>query len=168
MKYNIYTDGSSRGNPGLAGWACIIMNEIKVREYSDGVKSATNNQMEMYAVEHAMSVVNSICEKGDAVIIHSDSQYTIKGLTEWIINWERNGWKNSQKKDVINKEMWQRMLKLKRQIKDNDIEIKFEYVKAHNGHKYNERADLLATSAALNEKIDIYNGSFSAYDEAIL
>ena len=76
--------------------------------------------------------------------------------------------KNSQKKDVINKEMWQRMLKLKRQIKDNDIEIKFEYVKAHNGHKYNERADLLATSAALNEKIDIYNGSFSAYDEAIL
>lgn len=168
MKYEIYTDGSSRGNPGRAGWGCIVMSEKKVREYSGGLKLATNNQMEMYAVEHAMLLMNSVGKEGDRVVLHSDSQYTIKGLTEWIVGWEKNNWKNSQKKDVVNVEAWKRMLILKRQIKDSGIEMSLKYVKAHNGHKYNDRVDLLATSAALNETLDLYEGSLEGYDKAIL
>ena len=168
MKYEIYTDGSSRGNPGRAGWGCIVMSEKKVREYSGGLKLATNNQMEMYAVEHAMYLINAIGQRGDKIIIHSDSQYTIKGLTEWILGWEKNGWKNSQKKEVINIEAWKRMLSLKRQIKNKDIEMVLKYIKAHNGHKYNDRVDLIATSAALTEALDIYDGSIEGYDKAIL
>lgn len=168
MKYEIYTDGSSRGNPGKAGWGCIVMNEKKAREYSGGLKLATNNQMEMYAVEHAMSLINSVCEEEDKITIHSDSQYTIKGLTEWIVGWEKNDWKNSQKKEVVNKDAWKRMLELKRQIKDKGIDMVLKYVKAHNGHKYNERVDLLATSAALNETLEHYNGALEGYDKAIL
>jgi ribonuclease HI len=168
MKYEIYTDGSSRGNPGKGGWGCIVMNEDKAREYSGSSNLATNNQMEMYAVEHALSLINSICVPKDKVVINSDSQYTIKGLTEWVDGWEKNNWKNSQKKDVLNKDSWVKMLELKRSIKDKKIDLSLKYVKAHNGHKYNERVDKLATSAALKEDIDLYNGKIGDYDKVVM
>ncbi len=164
----IYTDGSSRGNPGPGGWAAIIIKnndggESKVKsqkfqvvEIGGREDKTTNNRMEMSAVINALKNTPT-----DAMIeIHSDSEYMIKGITEWVYNWQKNGWRTRDKKDVLNQDLWQEMLT---EVEKRNVE--WMKVAGHSGHKYNDRCDVLATSMADNKNIKLFQGSRKEYEE---
>lgn len=165
MTYEFYTDGSSRGNPGKGAFACVAMSENKVREYGEAKENVTNNQMEMGGVIFALSFCVSKLEEGDAAVINSDSQYVIKGINEWVYGWIKNGWKTSNKKDVLNKDLWEKMWELVNILKFKKIEVRFLHVKGHNGHILNERADIICTSFAQGKTIELYNGDKVSYED---
>jgi ribonuclease HI len=139
MKYVIYTDGACLGNPGPGGWGAVILNEEKNETNMSGKEqSTTNNRMELMAPIMALKKI----KKDSKIIIYTDSIYLKNGITTWIKNWEKNGWKNANKKPVKNKDLWVALNELsKEQI------IDWKWVKAHAGNKYNEIADKLATDA---------------------
>ena len=139
MKYVIYTDGACLGNPGPGGWGAVILNEEKNETNMSGKEqSTTNNRMELMAPIMALKKI----KKDSKIIIYTDSIYLKNGITTWIKNWEKNGWKNANKKPVKNKDLWVALNELsKEQIIDR------KWVKAHAGNKYNEIADKLATDA---------------------
>ena len=147
----IYTDGAARGNPGKAGWGVVIILGDKVVEIGGASKHATNNQMELIAPIKALKYLKN--KKINASLeIFLDSKYVVLGITEWIFNWQKKNWKNAAKKPVLNKELWQELYKLSQQFK-----IKWIYVEGHNGDKYNERADEIATSFADSNRIELKN-----------
>ena len=125
-KVRIYTDGACRGNPGPGGYGCIIVQDGKTRELKGGNKSTTNNIMEMTAIIVALKLT-------------TDSQYVVKGMTEWMAGWVRRNWVNASKQPVKNKDLWLELKKLNERHK-----IKWVWVRGHNGHPENERADILA------------------------
>lgn len=131
----VYTDGACKGNPGQGGWGALILeNDIK-REIYGGESNTTNNRMELMAVIRALELLK---EQND-ITVFTDSTYVQKGISEWIINWKRNGWKSSNKKSVKNKDLWVELDNL------NDLmSVKWEWIKGHAGHRGNERADYLA------------------------
>tara|TARA_B110000211_G_C13615970_1_gene351038 strand:- start:104 stop:532 length:429 start_codon:yes stop_codon:yes gene_type:complete len=142
MEYVIYTDGACSGNPGPGGWAAVILdaknNETNI---SGEAKSTTNNRMELMAPIMALRKI----KKASKIIVYTDSTYLKNGITVWIKNWEKNGWKNANKKTVKNKDLWIILNELsKKKI------IEWKWVKAHTGNKYNEIADKLATEAISN------------------
>jgi len=142
MKYVIYTDGACSGNPGPGGWGAIILSEEKNEiNISGKEKSTTNNRMELMAPIMALRKI----EKASEIIIYTDSIYLKNGITTWIKNWEKNGWKSVNKKSVKNKDLWVTLNKLSK-----GHVIDWKWVKAHNGNKYNEIADKLATEAIKN------------------
>ena len=142
MKYIIYTDGACSGNPGPGGWAAVIFNESKKENNIFGaIKDTTNNRMELMAPIMALKKIKSNSE----VIIFTDSTYVKKGITEWIKKWEKNGWKNANKKLVKNKDLW---IKLNDLCKKN--KIIWKWIKGHSNNKYNNLADELATQAIEN------------------
>ena len=131
----IWTDGASKQNPGVGGWgALLVWGEHKL-ELFGGEKLTTNNQMELTAVISALSALKRPCP----VIIHTDSTYVRDGITKWIHNWKRNGWRTADKKEVKNADLWQRLDDL---VGRYDIE--WRWVKGHNGDPGNEKADELA------------------------
>ena len=135
MKYTIYTDGACSGNPGPGGWGAVILDEReKQNNISGKVKETTNNRMELMAVIMAIESIDMIQE----VTIFTDSTYVQKGISEWIINWKRNGWKSSNKQPVKNQDLWVRLDNL------NSDQITWQWVKGHSGHIENDRADYLA------------------------
>ncbi len=154
----IYTDGSARGNPGKAGWGAVFLLGDKVFEMGGRSDHATNNQMELTAPIEALKYLKKsprqgLGEKitqGSSVQIVSDSKYVILGITEWILNWQKNNWRNAAKKPVMNRELWEELYKLTEELKTT-----WEYVKGHNGDKYNDRADEIATSFADNEPVEL-------------
>jgi len=150
-KIIIYTDGAARGNPGKAGWGVVIILGNKVVEIGGASKHATNNQMELIAPIEAFKYLKKT-KTNVLVEVFSDSKYMILGITEWISNWQKKNWKNAAKKPVLNKELWQELYKLSQQFK-----IKWIYVEGHNGDKYNERADEIATSFADSNRIELKN-----------
>ena len=135
----IYTDGSCIGNPGNGGWAAIIIEKGKKIKIKGGKKDTTNNQMELLAPIKALKKI----QKGSKVEIFTDSKYVKSGITEWIKNWKKNGWKTANKKEVKNKELWTELDNL-----SNSFEIKWSWVKAHSTDKLNNEVDLLARSSA--------------------
>ena len=142
MKYVIYTDGACSGNPGPGGWGAVILNEEENDiNISGKEQSTTNNRMELMAPIMALKKI----KKNSKIIIYTDSIYLKNGITTWIKNWEKNGWKNANKKPVKNKDLW---LTLNELSKEHVIDWK--WVKAHTGNKYNEIADKLATDAIRN------------------
>lgn len=141
-KITIYTDGAAKGNPGKAGWGVIVMIGDKVHEMGGRKDHATNNQMELTAPIEALKYLGKHKIEGE-VEIFSDSKYVILGITEWIHGWIKNGWKNATKKPVVNKELWEDLY-----ILNTEFKPKWNYVKGHNGDKWNERADVIATSFA--------------------
>ena len=142
MKYVIYTDGACSGNPGPGGWGAIILNEEKNETNISGKeKSTTNNRMELMAPIMALRKI----KKDSKITIYTDSIYLKNGITTWIKNWEKNGWKNANKKPVKNKDLWVTLNKLSK-----EHVIDWKWVKAHAGNKYNEIADRLATEAIRN------------------
>lgn len=151
-KITIYTDGAARGNPGASGWAAILFEGEKNVELGGNSTFATNNQMELTAPIEALKYINNSksFDKEKSIEIFSDSKYVILGITEWIFNWQKNNWKNAAKKPVLNKELWEELYKLTK-----DFKIKWNYVEGHNGDKWNERADEIATNFADNNKIDL-------------
>ena len=135
----IYTDGSCIGNPGNGGWAAIIIKDGKKIHIKGSKKNTTNNQMELLA---SIKALNKI-PKGSKVQIFTDSKYVKLGITEWINNWKKNGWKTANKKEVSNKELWTELDKL-----SNEFEISWNWVKAHSTDELNNEVDLLARDTA--------------------
>lgn len=138
----IYTDGACKGNPGSGGWAyyLFIKSDPSVKvEDSGHIPDTTNNRMELMAVIMALKKLKKSCE----VTLHTDSKYVKNGCESWMANWKKNGWKDSNKKEVLNVDLWKELDKL--------LEIhsvSFVYVKAHNGDQLNEYVDKLASGAA--------------------
>jgi ribonuclease HI len=152
----IYTDGSSRGNPGPGGYGVIVIGENNVVELGGYEKLTTNNKMELSGAIEGLRFIQKL-KKGD-VTIKTDSQYVIKGMTEWIDGWIKRGWRGSTKKPVLNKELWEELLELSQPFK-----IKWEYVKGHAGIAGNERADEIATKFADRIDAELYTGPISNY-----
>jgi len=134
----IYTDGACSGNPGPGGWGCVLLYNGHRREMSGGDPETTNNRMEMMAVIQALETLKRPC----TAVIHTDSVYVMKGMTEWLEAWKNRGWKTAAKKPVKNVELWQRLEQV-----INGHDVKWRWVKGHSGVPENERADELATSA---------------------
>lgn len=134
----IYTDGACSGNPGPGGWGAVLRYGAVEKELSGGENPTTNNRMEMMAVIAALESL----KRPSCVRLTTDSQYVKNGLTAWISKWKKNGWKTADRKPVKNVDLWQR---LDEAMRPHDI--KFFWVRGHNGHPENERADKLATEA---------------------
>ena len=132
---SIFTDGACRGNPGPGGWGAILRLGDTEKELWGGEPDTTNNRMELTAVIAALESL----KRPVRAMVHTDSQYVLKGITEWIVGWKRNGWKTADKKPVKNVDLWQRLDQLR-----TPHELKWVWVKGHAGHPENERADQLA------------------------
>ena len=137
----IYTDGSCIGNPGKGGWAAIIIINDKKTQMTGSQKNTTNNQMELLAPIKALNKV----PRGSKIQIFTDSKYVKSGITEWIQNWKKNGWKTANKQSVKNKELWTEL-----DLLTEKFEIKWSWVKGHSTDKLNNEVDLLAREAANN------------------
>ena len=131
----IFTDGACRGNPGPGGWGVVLRYGTNERELCGGEKDTTNNRMELTAAIRALEVL----KRPVNARVYTDSQYVLKGISEWIHGWKRNGWKTSDKKPVKNADLWQTLDALAK-----PHELKWIWVKGHAGHPENERADALA------------------------
>jgi ribonuclease HI len=131
----IFTDGACRGNPGPGGWGALLWMEGAEKELWGGEKNTTNNRMELTAVIRALEAL----KRPVAARVHTDSQYVQKGISEWIRNWKKNGWRTAEKKPVKNADLWQRLDEV-----SSRHEIAWIWVKGHAGHPGNERADQLA------------------------
>ena len=138
----IYTDGSCLENPGNGGWAAIIIDDGKKTEIKGSKKNTTNNQMELLAPIQALKKIS----KGSAVQIFTDSKYVKSGITEWIHNWKKNGWKTANKQKVKNKELW-----IELDLLNNQYDIEWTWVKAHSNDKLNNEVDLIAKESANSE-----------------
>lgn len=146
----IYTDGSSLGNPGPGGWAAILVWGDKRMEISKGYLETTNNRMEIRGVIYALAQLTRPCR----VHVHTDSRYVCDAVEKrWIDSWIRNGWKNASKKPVKNRDLWERLIPLLR-----THNVRFHWVKAHDGHPENERCDELAKMAARSSGREADNG----------
>lgn len=146
MQVQIYTDGSARGNPdGPGGYGTVLhytdaKGELHVREYSQGYVRTTNNRMELMAAIVGLEALNRPCE----VELYSDSQYLVNAFNQhWIENWQKKNWKRGKNEPVKNVDRWKRLLAAKA-----PHNVKFIWVRGHNGHPQNERCDALATAAA--------------------
>jgi ribonuclease HI len=134
----IFTDGACSGNPGKGGYGAILKYDNKTMEISGCEVETTNNRMEMMAAIEALKQLKKSCR----IKIVTDSDYLIKGMTQWIKGWIKKGWINSQKKPVKNRDLWENLLEL-----SHRHQIEWEWVKGHQGHPENERCDQLARDA---------------------
>ena len=134
-KVVIYTDGACRGNPGPGGWGAILMFGGREKELCGGDLATTNNRMELMAAIQALEALNKPCR----VELHTDSQYVMRGITEWVRGWKARGWKTAAKDPVKNEDLWRRLDEARQR---HDVD--WRWVKGHAGHELNERADELA------------------------
>lgn len=138
----IYTDGSCLGNPGNGGWAFLMQDGDKFTAMSGFQKETTNNQMELTA---AIEALNYNIVRKDEIILITDSNYVKNGISEWIKNWKKNNWKTATKSNVKNRNLWEKLDEL-----NYKLNVKWEWVKAHNIDKYNNYVDKLARNSAEN------------------
>ncbi|MDP3898145.1 MAG: ribonuclease HI [Mesorhizobium sp.] len=131
----IFTDGACSGNPGPGGWGAILRFNGTVKELSGGEADTTNNRMELMAAISALNALKEPC----TVEVHTDSKYVMDGISKWVAGWKRNGWKTADRKPVKNVELWQALDEANRRHK-----VTWNWVKGHDGHAENERADELA------------------------
>ena len=131
----IYTDGACRGNPGPGGWGALIRLDAIEKEIFGGQVDTTNNQMELTAAIEGLAALKERC----SVELYTDSKYVMDGITQWIQNWKKNNWRTAAKKDVKNKELWQKLDQLISQH-----QVQWHWVKGHSGDAGNDAADLLA------------------------
>lgn len=134
-RVEIFTDGACKGNPGPGGWGAILRYKGKEKQLYGGERETTNNRMELLAVIRALEALT----RPARILITTDSQYVKKGMTEWITNWKRNGWKTAARKPVKNSDLWRQLDQLVVQY-----DIDWAWVKGHSGHPENELADSLA------------------------
>jgi ribonuclease HI len=131
----IYTDGACRGNPGPGGWGAVLSYKGATKEFYGGEKETTNNRMELMAVINALEALTKPCN----VQINSDSKYVLQGITEWLGNWKKRGWKTSNKGAVKNEDLWRKL-----DAAQSKHTIEWLWVKGHSGNNGNDRADALA------------------------
>jgi ribonuclease HI len=161
MKIIIYTDGSSRGNPGPGGWAAVIMTPEEVIELGGREDLTTNNRMELSG---ALFGLKEIGHEAKEVEVCTDSQYVKKGMSEWIDGWIKKGWIGSAKKPVLNKDLWVALKKEEDRLKAGGVKVVWTYVPAHVGVVMNERADTIATMCADDANdLQLYRGPKSDY-----
>jgi len=139
----IWTDGACSGNPGPGGWGALLKSGGQETEMFGGEPATTNNRMELMGAIMALESIPA----GSKVILHTDSQYVMKGLNEWMKGWKRNGWKNASREPVKNKELWIRL-----DVAANTHRIDWRWVRGHNGDAGNERADALARKGCDQQK----------------
>lgn len=175
-KFVIYTDGSSKGNPGPGGFGAIIIGSKPIRlaalaqgddkesvvEIGGREEQTTNNRMEMMAVIEAL---RSLPEKSSFVSsdemkieIYTDSEYLMKGATVWIKNWQKNNWRTKDKREVMNRDLWEKLL-----VEIEKRKVEWKKVLGHSGHKLNERCDEIATEFADGLDVDLYEGPKENY-----
>jgi len=164
METIIFTDGSSRGNPGPGGWGTIVIgskllvngkSQTQVIELGGAEKETTNNRMELTAAVEGLKKA----PEGGQIILYTDSSYVINGITKWIHGWKKNGWKTKTKEDVLNKDLW---MKLSEELETR--KVSWKYVGGHVGIVGNERCDHIATALADGRKIELYDGPIANYD----
>jgi ribonuclease HI len=167
----IFTDGSSRGNPGPGGYGAIIavsyelqasslgQEENKIIELGGREDNSTNNRMELTAVIEALSYLKSLQLAAHSYKLFSDSSYLINGITKWIHGWQKNGWRTKAKELVENKDLWEKLLELVTIYRN----IEWKLIGGHAGHAGNERCDEIATRFADGLEPKLYNGPFEKY-----
>ncbi len=147
----IYTDGSSKGNPGPGGYGAVLISSDHRKELSAGFRLTTNNRMELLAVIEGLKALKSPCK----VDLYSDSKYVVDAFNKgWLRSWQKNGWKKKDKKSVLNPDLWKMVVAL---IKDKEHQVRFIWVKGHANNPENERCDQLAVKAAegSNQLVDL-------------
>jgi ribonuclease HI len=137
LQVEIFTDGACSGNPGPGGWGALLRYGSSEKELSGGEAETTNNRMELAAAINALNALTRPCK----IELYTDSVYVRDGITKWLQNWQRNGWRTASKKPVKNADLWQA---LSETVETHDID--WHWVKGHAGHPENERADELARS----------------------
>lgn len=150
----IYCDGSSIGNPGPGGWGAVVADGARAKELGGFEKETTNNRMELTAAIEALRILKN---KSDATV-HTDSSYVINGITKWVYGWQKNGWRTKEKKDVVNKDLWEQLLNC-----TEKHDVTWKHVRGHSGIELNERADMIANGYARKEKVGLFYGSLTKY-----
>jgi ribonuclease HI len=160
----IFADGASSGNPGPGGWGSVIATpDGQVVELGGGDPQTTNNRMELMAAIRALEAPES---QGRPVAIYTDSVYVIRGITQWIWGWRKNGWKTAEGKDVTNQELWKRLAGALAQ-RDKAAKVEWHYVRGHSGIPGNERVDQIAVAFSKGQSIRLYRGPLLEYPVAI-
>ncbi len=134
----IFTDGACSGNPGVGGYGVILRSDKQEKELSGCDPLTTNNRMELEAVIRGLEALKKPC----MVKVVTDSNYVVQGMTSWIFGWLKNNWRNTQKREVLNRDLWEKLLRLSR-----SHEVEWKWVRGHKGHPENERCDELARRA---------------------
>jgi ribonuclease HI len=153
----VFTDGAAKGNPGPGGWGAVVLLNGRVRELGGGLRHTTNNRMELTAAIEALTHLREI---PDNVALYTDSTYLIRGIREWIPNWRRRGWRTIEGKDVLNRELWERLGRL---VEDRLDNVEWHYLRGHTGIPGNERADEIANAFASGEDPGLYEGPVGEY-----
>jgi ribonuclease HI len=159
-KIEIYTDGSSRGNPGPGGYGAIIVQTIDnsretiVKEIGGREEKTTNNRMEIKAAIESLKNTPTNSE----ATIHTDSAYLINGITKWVKGWQKNGWVTKEKNEVLNRDLWEELVE-----ETSKRKVEWQKVAGHSGHGLNERCDEIATGFADGNKVELYNGPRNGY-----
>ncbi|MEK7538641.1 MAG: RNase H family protein [Patescibacteria group bacterium] len=159
----IYTDGSSRGNPGPGGWGTIVATRERVVELGGGEERTTNNRMELRAAIAGLSFVRDLGSEF-SIDVRADSSYVLNGITKWVFGWQKNGWVNSKKEDVINRDLWEELVLAVADLKMSGCTIAWNYAPGHAGIPGNERADEIATMCADKMFPQLFDGARSTYE----
>lgn len=160
-KIIIFSDGASKGNPGPGGYGSVVVLPVgKVIELGGIEKHTTNNRMELSG---AIAGLGEVVKNKEEILFYTDSKYVINGMTGWIFAWQKNNWQTKDKRDVSNKDLWEKLFELAK-----DKKIKWNYVGGHVGIAGNERCDEIADALATNQKVSLYKGSLKDYKINIL
>ncbi|MBY0473255.1 ribonuclease HI [Patescibacteria group bacterium] len=161
QKITIFTDGAAKGNPGPGGWGAIVADNETVTELGGREDHTTNNRMELTG---ALEALTRAKHKDADVVLYTDSRYVINGITKWVKGWERNGWMTQQKKDVLNKDLWEKLVEA---VDSRTGRISWKYVGGHVGIAGNERVDEIASNFAEKIPVTLYSGSTDAYTVSV-
>lgn len=153
-KITVYCDGSAIGNPGPGGWGAVVADSARVREIGGHAPHTTNNRMELTACIEALALLRTRAE----VVLHTDSQYVINGITKWVFGWEQNGWQTKDKKEVQNRDLWEMLF-----VGTRKHEVTWKHVKGHSGIALNERVDVIANGFAQKKTVELFSGSVAKY-----
>ena len=177
-KIVIYTDGSSSGNPGPGGWGAVILfhphpaspllrGRRKEGVFEIGGREAhtTNNRMELTAVIESLNYFTKLKATGYKLVLCTDAEYVLKGITMWAHNWQKNGWRTKNRKPVLNQDLWQKLIELDLKIKQSGNSIEWKLVPAHTGVVLNERCDKIAVGFSLGGHPDPFRGTLADYQK---
>lgn len=176
----IFTDGSSRGNPGPGGWGAIVATGTataggstgQVNELGGREEHTTNNRMELRAVVEALNFVANPKNAGGmggeiSAIIYTDSSYVKRGATQWLARWQASGWRSTTKKDILNRDLWEALAAAMAAVEARGVQIAWKLLGGHIGIPGNERCDEIATGFATGERVELFAGQRASYSVAI-